>query len=97
MVGEDGAVTEQERGGASAHQPAKVAPVVQLMGCDKNTAVMAPEWEEEEEERKEKKRRRKAGQEADPVLLAVDQSGLSAAVLEVTECGGRDVFGCAGG
>lgn len=36
-------------------------------------------------EKGEKERRRKAGQGADPVLLTVDQSGLSAAVLEVTE------------
>lgn len=39
-------------------------------------------------EKGKKRRRRKAGQEADPVLLAVDQSGLSATVLEVTERGG---------
>lgn len=37
----------------------------------------------------EKNKRRKAGQEADLVLLTVDQSDLSAAVLEVKEGGGR--------
>lgn len=41
-----GGVTKWKRGGASASNPAKVAPVVRLMGCDKNAAVTAPEEEE---------------------------------------------------
>lgn len=47
-------------------------------------------------EEEKKQRRRKAGQEADPVPLTVDQSDWSAAVLEVKEGGGGG-FGCGGG
>lgn len=36
-----------KRGGTNSHQPAKVAPVVQLMGCFKSAAVTVPEREKE--------------------------------------------------
>lgn len=52
-----GRIQSGERGGACAHQPAKVTPVVQLMGCNKNGAETVPEREEERRKREKEESR----------------------------------------
>lgn len=92
-----GVVTKWERGGTSAHQPAKVAPVVQLIGCDKNTAVTALEREEEIEGKKEKEESRSGSQpraaDCRPIRFVCRCLGGNG----TQGGGGEGGFGCAGG